>query len=307
MALLNANQGEGPSQALWDVAAALPPGAPVIVMIHGYRFSPGSPEHDPHAHILSLNPPPQARRTTSWPRALGFTDADDPAQGLALGWGWEARGRLRASYARAADAGAELAGILDGLAVTAGRPVALIGHSLGARVALAALERATPGAVGRLILLAGAELRPRAEAAIASPAGLLAEVINVTTRENDVYDFGMELVMSCGRRRALGFGLERARANWLDLQIDSPAVMEALRGLGYPVAGPVSRFCHWSPYMRPGLFDFYAEALRAPEALPLPMLRGLLPASGSHRWSRLLAPRLPRTDAAGFGMGRDAA
>ena len=108
MALVIVNQGQTPPHALWAAAAALPPRAPLIVMLHGYRFSPSSPAHDPHAHILSLDPDPQARRVVSWPRALGFGDASDPAEGLAVAFGWEARGSLRGAYAEAARAGAEL-------------------------------------------------------------------------------------------------------------------------------------------------------------------------------------------------------
>ena len=156
-------------------------------------------------------------------------------------------------------------------------------------MALGALARVTPGAVGRVILLAAAELQDRAEAAIASPAGMLAEVINVTSRENDLYDLAMELALSGGRRRALGFGLPRRTERWLDLQIDAPDTLSALKGMGFPVGGRALRCCHWSPYLRDGVFELYAAALRNPEALPLWLLRRHLPDRAAPRWSRLLA------------------
>ena len=47
---------------------ALPPGAPVAVMIHGYRFAPGAEGPNcPHRHIFSLDPPRNDRKAISWP------------------------------------------------------------------------------------------------------------------------------------------------------------------------------------------------------------------------------------------------
>lgn len=299
MALVVVNAGSPPPDRLWQIAASLPAGAPVVVMIHGYRFSPYSPLHDPHCHILGLHPREGARRAVSWPRALGFLDAHNPREGLAVAYGWEARGGLRAAYGQAASAGADLCPLIEALASAAGRPVAMIGHSLGARVALGALAHASPGAVGRLILLAAAEMRERAEAAIASPAGLLAEVINVTSRENDLFDFAMEVALSGGRKRALGFGLSRRTERWLDLQIDAADTLSTLKGMGFPVSGRALRCCHWSPYLRDGVFELYAAALRQPEALPLWLLRRNLPDRAAPRWSRLLARPWREQDASG--------
>lgn len=288
MALMAVNDAQD-RDGLLAQAAALPAGAPIVVMIHGYRYRPGAPDRDPHRHILSLAPDPHTRRVVSWPAGLGFT-ADGP-EGLAVALGWPADGGLRSAYARASDVGAELASLIDRLAVTARRPVALIGHSLGARVALAALCRAAPGTVGRLVLLAAAELRDRADAAIASPAGLLAEVINVTSRENDPFDLGFELILTAGRGRALGFGLSQPRRNWVDVQIDDPATRAGLAALGFTIDHRPSRACHWSPYMAPGVFELYRAALAGPDRLPLRVLRATLPDHPAPRWSRLLGAR----------------
>lgn len=297
MTLVAVNHGAGVAQGVVAQARALTPQAPVIVMIHGYRFSPASPRHDPHRHILAMRPDPQARRVLSWPRALGFGGAGDA--GLGVAYGWEARGRLATAYARAGDAGRGLADLVARLADATGRPVAMIAHSMGARVALAALGHLPPGAAGRLILLAGAEFRCVAGAAMASAAGARAEVINITSRENDPFDLGLEVALGGLRRRALGFGLApaQARANWLDIQIDQPETLAALSGLGFRVDPTALRMCHWSPYLRAGVFDFYRTALRTPWALPLGLLRMHLPARAAPRWSRLLGggqgPLLP--------------
>ncbi len=289
MCLICINAGQSSRDDLWAAAAALPQGAPVVVMIHGYRYAPGDPAYDPHNHILSLTPSADLPHTVSWPRALGFGGG---MPGLGIAFGWHARGGLRRAYARAAEVGQELAGLIGGLAQCTGRPVALIAHSLGARVALTAISNAAPGTVGRVILMSAAEFNTPAEHALASPAGALAEVINVTSRENDPYDFGIEWILAAGRQRALGAGLDRPRRNWLDIQIDDSGTLTALAALGFPVSDRVRRFCHWSSYLREGMFSFYRALLSRPSQLPLAMLQAHLPCPESRRWSRLLA--LPR-------------
>lgn len=289
MAVFPVNADQPIPPGLLAHAAGLAPGAPVVVMIHGYRYSPDLPECDPHRHILSLEPDlPGGRRLMSWPGALGFS-ADGP-EGLGISLGWHARGRLSVAYQRAGVVGQDLARLTDRLAEAANRPVHIIGHSLGARVGLQALAAATPGSIGRVILMAAAELRPEAELAANSPAACRAEIINVTSRENDLFDFAMELLVGHARRPALGFGLTHPRRNWLDLQIDAAEVRAGLARLGFSIGGDTARACHWSPYLRDGLFDFYRVALAQPWALPLDLLRDHLPVEQAPRWSRLFQP-----------------
>jgi pimeloyl-ACP methyl ester carboxylesterase len=276
--------------ALAAALEVLPPDAPVVVMIHGYRFMPGQPGHCPHEHILSLHPTPGVRRAISWPDQLGLSGKE---AGLAVAFGWPSRGSLRDCYARAALAGAQLAALIARLrALAPDRPVDVIAHSLGARVALAALPRLDAGDLGRVILLAAAELRGVATAAMDTPAGRSVEVLNVTTEENTVFDLMLRTALTGGLGRTLGRGLARPLPNWTDLPIDDDATLAALAARGYPLDPPGRRVCHWSVYLRPGVFPLYRAILT--RRIGLVTLRAALPPAGEARKSRLrTALRLP--------------
>ena len=283
--------------ALQAALADLPPVAPVIILIHGYKFSPATQLTDPHDHILSLTPRPGCRKAISWPRHLGFGRGTHD-EGLCIAFGWEARGSLWQAWDSAARAGAALAGLIGQIGGLRDGKVDVLGHSLAARVALAALAALPEGSIGRLVLLAAAEFQSAASAALAAPAGRDAEVINITTRENDVFDSLLEWLIRATERgdRALGAGLGAPARNWLDVQIDCADTRRSLASLGFRVPPPSRRVCHWSPYLRPGLFSFYAGLIRDPQRLSLTALRRALPADTAPRWSRLLtlpALRLP--------------
>ncbi len=273
--------------ALAAALRRLPPGAPVVVMIHGYRFAPAAPFNNcPHGHIFALDPPRNDAKAISWPRHLGL----DGQRGLAIGFGWHARGSLPGALHLARAIGRRLADLGQIVAdLDPARQIDVIAHSLGARVALAALNHARAGLFRRLILLAAAETRRPALDALASPAGRQVEVLNITSRENDLFDFLFELFASCGVDTAVGLGLGKAQANWLDLQIDQPRTLTVLKGLGHCLPQAAGRICHWSPYLRPGTFPLYRAFLDG--NLHLARLRLCLPAKADQRWSRLLARR----------------
>ncbi|WP_054005670.1 alpha/beta fold hydrolase [Cypionkella psychrotolerans] len=271
--------------ALAAALAALPAGAPVVVMIHGYRFAPGARGGNcPHTHIFSMQPPVQDWTAISWPRHLGLSGG----RALAIGFGWPARGRFRGACVRARRAGralAELAALVQCL--DPGRTFDVVGHSLGARVALAALPYAEAGDLRRLILLAAAETRRPAMRAMSSAAGRCVQVVNVTTRENDLFDFLFEWLAGAGLDTAIGQGLRETPANWLDLQLDQPASLAALARLGHALPEAPARISHWSPYLRPGALGLYRAILDG--SLALGVLRNALPERRDPRWSRLLA------------------
>ena len=265
--------------ALVSALRDLPPDAPVMVMIHGYKYAPGVPGRCPHSSILALAPSAdRPRRCLSWPRAMGFTGTT-ASEGLCIAFGWRATGTIWQAV-RAADRAAVALGALIGRAGDSGnRPVHVLAHSLGARVALGALPAIRRGAVGRMVLLHAAEFRSRARAALDTPAGRTAEVVNVTTRENDLFDALLRGFVGPHRPfdPALSAGLGLRGPNWLDIRIDDPASREALGEMGFAIPRPEGRVCHWSAYMRAGMFDLHRALLRAPERMPLPLLAARLP------------------------------
>jgi hypothetical protein len=257
----------------------LPQGAPVVVMIHGWRYAPGFARDCPHGSILSLDPAPEDRRAVSWPRHLGL----DGTHGLGIALAWHAKCDPWRAHLRAGWTGAALAGIARLVHGHSGRPIAVIAHSMGARVALSALQDVMPGQIGRLILLAAAETRGRTLSALATPAGRSVEVINVTTRENDLFDACFEWGIHLGLRTSIGQGLGRPHPGWHDLWIDQPRTLAGLAALGHPLADPPRRICHWSPYLRPGTIALYRALLDGRlAARDLPRHRP------GRRWSRLI-------------------
>lgn len=259
---------------------------PVTVMIHGFRYAPGHMISCPHRSLLAAGPVSSAR-IRSWPRRLGLRGQH--GEGLGLAFGWNARGTIWQAHARAAHAGRGLAALVDLIhRIDPARPVNVVAHSLGARVALRALALDAP--VSRMVLLAGAEFASTTRAALRTQAGQQAQVLNVTSRENDLFDFAMECLVRPPEAgdRMLGHG-QLALPNVATLQLDHTETLARLRKAGFPIAEPTRRVCHWSPYLRAGVFPLYRAVLSG--SLSLPHLRALLPDEPSPRWSRLLPPR----------------
>ena len=268
---------------------------PVIIMTHGYKYRPDDVNACPHRHILSLQPRAMPWYSPSWPQQLGF-GAGFEDEGLAIAFGWDARGPLWAAHRRAVEAGRVLADIITELhRLNPGRPMHFLGHSMGTELVLEALQHIPPKALCRIISMTGAAYHSRTLQALATPAGQHAEFINVISRENDLFDALYELLIQPPQKgdRSIGNGLEAA--NVVTLQIDCPATLDHLSKLIFPITAPERRVCHWSSYTRPGILQVYNALLRDPNALSLTSLRGGVPPRPHRRWSRLFA--LPRPQA----------
>ncbi len=280
-----------------DVNTALDPlvegDGPIIIMIHGFKYQPGNPHHCPHRHIFSLDPDHLPWKAPSWPRQLGF-GLGHADEGHAIAFGWNSRGTLLQAQARALEAGRALAKVVARLHEMAPeRPVHIIGHSLGADIALEALHHLPRNAVDRIISLTGASYQSRALSALETPAGSTCELFNITSRENDPFDYLFELLTPAPRRgdRAIGQGLMARNA--LTIQIDCLETLKQLDTCGFAIPHPRRRVCHWSTYTRAGTLRFYKNLMRSPEATPLASLRNQLPERSASRWSRIFAP-IPR-------------
>jgi Alpha/beta hydrolase of unknown function (DUF900) len=269
----------------------LPPSAPVVIMVHGFRYAPAHRRHDPAGFIYAREP--ESGRHMSWPWHLGFgarTSREPAASPLCIGYVWNARGTIWQAAHRGNRAAMDLAGLVSHIRrIDPIRRVTAIAHSLGASVVLSALPHLKAGDLDRAVLMSAAVLRRRARALMATPAGCMAEIINVTSRENDLFDFGMELALSGGLCASVSQGIGTALPNWIDVQIDHHGVLGGLAALGYPIAPPTSRICHWSAYTRPGMFALYRALLTDPCPLSIDRLARALPEEQEPRWSRLFS------------------
>lgn len=285
-----AADGSALNVGLAKALAHVPAAAPVVVMIHGFKFSPFRAGRSPHTHILSMTPTPDCWKAVSWPRHLGFAE-DRPDDGLCIAFGWEASGSIWRAYHEAACAGQALARLIAAIQdVRPGQRVDVIAHSLGARVVLSSMADLAAGALRHIILMTAAEFVSGARTALQTPAGQHAHVLNVTSRENDLFDFLLEGTIAPHRfgDRALGCGLGAPHDRWTDLQIDREPTLDALRRLGFGIAPSDRRICHWSPYLRPGMFGLYQAFLRG--EVSVKTLKSHQSEESCPRWSRLLAP-----------------
>ena len=257
---------------------------PVIILLHGRKYRPGTTDACPHRHLFTTS----AEAPWAWSRHLGF-GTGHKGEGLGIGFGWNARQSPARALASARAAGLALADTVAAIrAVWPDRPVHMLAHSMGSEVALTALPHLRAGDVARMIFMTGASYRSTAEAALDTPAGRTLELVNITSRENDLFDFLFERLTRAPRPgdRAIGQGLDAPNA--LTVELDCPRTLRHLSDMGHPVAAPRRRICHWSAYTRPGALRFYSGLLRHGDRLTLPRLRAGLPDAPAPRWSRLL-------------------
>ena len=267
-----------PRLHLAQALRGLPDGAPIVIMIHGYKYHPRAQSTDPHRLLFSPRPEVSCTRSVSWPLELGFAQlgVDD---GLAIGFGWEGRPSRKIApkpflnsfahvYAQATRAGGHLARVLGWIAELApGRAVDLIAHSLGARVAFCGISRRASDNLGRLILMGGAEYASVVDQSFRrSDHAQMPEVFCVRTRQNAFVDFLFESFAPRSHPHdfAIGRGYQGPRDRWMNIRLDDPATLGVLsaRGIGLsrPAAGKLVD--HWGFYQRAGIMKFYRQLLR---------------------------------------------
>lgn len=256
MALLNiCDTDDSEKTDLSHALAALPPQAPVVIMIHGFRYAPGHPRHDPSIHLFCGKTPRGNRKSLAWPRHMRMMGDE----GLAIGFGWDARPTIWQAYFNAAPAGNRLARLILRLRTIApGRPVHIFAHSLGARVALSALPNLRAGDVDRMVFMAAAAFSAQARRAMATECGRDTTVVNVRGAENAAFEALLRLALPhAGGTVAVG----RDIPNWITLPLDRPETLQVLADIGHQIAPPKRRICHWSGYLRRGVFGLYRDIL----------------------------------------------
>ncbi|WP_161860851.1 alpha/beta hydrolase [Algicella marina] len=265
--------GSAAATRLRAVLSELPPSAPLVIMLHGYRFTPDDPYRDPHRLIFAMEPERKHWKLVSWPRGLGFSGAGY-RDGLAIGFAWPGSsatglGRFAIAhtgfadaYARAATSGTALAGLLERIAdIAPTRKVDILAHSLGARVALQAMRSSDVGNIGRVMLMGGAEFRETALDCLANYRGA-PEIYNITARSNLFYDHLFRRFAPGVGGPALGEGLQTSQTRCVDIDLDCPRTGTALRQRGFPLERGDAAICHWNFYLRRGALPLYGAIFR---------------------------------------------
>jgi len=277
------------ASALSAIRTAAAGTGPVMVLIHGFNYDPDGAGCSPHASIFNPGPHHHHPKKSPWLRHLGFGTGNSH-EGLAIAFAWRARGDLWRAERSARAAGRNLADVIRMIRFRAPeRPIHVISHSMGSEVIFEALQTLPAGAVQRIIALSGATYASRAAAAMQMPAGRAAELFNITSRENDVFDFMFERLIAPPVRGdwAMGGGIDLPNA--VNIQLDCACTLAALTQFGGYIAPALRRMCHWSGYTRPGALRFYARVLRSPDDVPLRAVRQVLPEVVAPRWSRMFA------------------
>ncbi len=285
-----------PASALAATRQAAAGTGPVMILIHGFKYDPDCTSCSPHTSIFASAAHHEAGGNVQWLRHLGF-GTGDVDEGLAIAFAWRARGNLWRAERSARAAGQHLADVVRLIRKRApNRPIHVISHSMGSEVVFEALKSLPAGAIRRIVALSGASYASRAIAAMQTPAGRAAELFNITSRENDVFDFMYERLIAPPVRGDWAMGIGIDLPNVVNIQLDCSRSLAALTRFGGHIAPPGRRICHWSSYTRPGVLRFYARVLRDPDAVPLNALQKVLPEAVAPRWSRMFArPKLTLT------------
>jgi len=280
---------------------------PVTLMLHGFKYCPfhtpsaQDPDlRDPHRLIYSDSPETTCDRVASWPALL---NRPGPTLGIAWPAMHDGRGSLAAMrgfgqvYERARQIARQVARLADRIAILdPTRRIDLIGHSLGGRIALAALPLMQHAEPSRVLLWGAAERANVAATQIAN-ASARTVIVNVRAHSNARFDSMFEWV-------APGVGPALGAVGQIDgissLTLDDPVTEKALASRGLPLDTAPRGKCHWSFYTRAGTGPLYAALLDQPgiwtanRIAGLSRIEGVTPPSLVATLSALLPANLMR-------------
>lgn len=98
----------------------------------------------------------------------------------------------------------------------------------------------------------------------------MAQIYNIRSLENLPFDIAFRLAVRPNSLGALPLAAGMpGQPNWTDLRIDCAKTRSGLAGLGHRIPAPRTRFCHWSVYLRPGLFPLYRRLLNPDDPISL--------------------------------------
>lgn len=276
---------------------------PVTVMANGFLFDPRAsagvdPMHsdNPHAIIFHFRRGDETQEAyahaTGWPAWLGFQEADDGADGLAVAFGWYSspdfvKSLLEAQknfYIAACDLAVSTAGLFAAVIRSLSRqipdrPIDIVCHSLGSRLAIKGLQAALmrdPGLsarLGRIIILGGAEYSAAARKLVA--------MLDTSVKHPEIYNF-MGTSDAVLKRLGQNFGpgedgdhkvignsglmIGGPATSWIDLVTGSKVLnawFEKRNDGVYLVSDlPNQAADHWGYYSVRGNMKFFARLLR---------------------------------------------
>lgn len=257
-------------RVLSDRLATLPRAAPILIMVNGYGFAPGSARRDPHETIYAERDTAGEWQAKSWFNGFAQTSIAR-AGGLLIGFGWNARSAhalagpaIAQTYARAGPEARQLAKLINMIHnADPTRRVDIIAHSLGARVCLGSLANLKAANVGRIIMLGAAEYGAIALNAISSRAARHTQIYNIVARQNAVHDwvFDANAPRPGALDHSIGINFPFASSNWVDVIIDDARTQQKLCNTGIVVKTQGKVICPHSFHLDPSVFEFYDAIL----------------------------------------------
>lgn len=286
--------GDALAKAAADWVAGLG-GRTAVVMVHGWNYDPredGATNPDDDPYQLVFGPPNPAKPGESWLPLID--DSADGARAVGFAWTsigtqWQAGNAGWSNFYQypvldlAPLAARALATIIVALR-QAGATVDLLAHSLGTRTTVQALsllgQSGHGDAIGRAVLLGGAEYCCDAQAALAVAQP---EVFNLANRDDPVLTLGAEQM--CHPYRPNGDASSRVigrqgvpNGGWTDVQLNRADVAAWYAANGYPdLSGQPcdGRGEHWAYYHQPGnrrlITDLLSHRIGVAQMAPAPL------------------------------------